>query len=131
VVYLDQQIEAREPPPYITFSRMAGRIKTTTTTAGFINKYLFVYNNRNLLFLWSGKMRIRKEELYLLVDLVNEKDTKLVYDLNSVVIEKNKEKDIIVEADNSPLTEKEKKILKQAEMDTEYEDPIDWDDFHH
>lgn len=75
-------------------------------------------------------MSIRKEDLHLLVDLVNEKDTKLVYDLIRVVIEKNKEKDIIVEADNSPLTEKEKKILKQAEVDIENDDLIDWDDFH-
>jgi len=75
-------------------------------------------------------MSIRKEDLHLLVDLVNEKDTKLVYDLISVVIDKNKEKDIIVEADNSPLTEKEKKVLDQAEIDIENEDLIDWDDFH-
>lgn len=75
-------------------------------------------------------MSIRKEDLHLLVDLVNEKDTKLVYDLIRVVIEKNNEKDIIVEADNLPLTEKEKKILKQAEIDIENEDLIDWDDFH-
>ncbi|SEM71607.1 hypothetical protein SAMN05192533_10568 [Mesobacillus persicus] len=75
-------------------------------------------------------MNIRKEDLHLLIDLVNEKDTKLVYDLIRGVIEKNNEKDIIVEADNSPLTEKEKKLLKQAEIDIENEDLIDWDDSH-
>ncbi|MDF0728771.1 hypothetical protein PY093_19310 [Cytobacillus sp. S13-E01] len=75
-------------------------------------------------------MSIRKEDLHLLIDLVNEKDTKLVYDLISFVIEKNNEKEIEVEADNSPLTEKEKKILKQAEIDIENDDLIDWDDIH-
>jgi hypothetical protein len=75
-------------------------------------------------------MSIRKEDLHILIDLVNEKDTKLVYDLIRVVIEKNNDKDIIVEADNSPLTEKEKKILKQAELDIANEDLIDWDDLH-
>lgn len=75
-------------------------------------------------------MSIRKEDLHLLVDLVNDKDTKLVYDLIKVVIEKNDDKDIVVEADNSPLTEKEKKILKQAEIDIENNDLIDWDDYH-
>lgn len=76
------------------------------------------------------KMSIRKEDLHLLIDLVNEKDTKLVYDLISFIIEKNNEKEIVVEADNSPLTEKEKKILKQAEIDIENDDLIDWDDIH-
>lgn len=75
-------------------------------------------------------MSIRKEDLHLLIDLVNEKDTKLVYDLISFIIEKNNEKEIVVEADNSPLTEKEKKILKQAEIDIENDDLIDWDDIH-
>ena len=62
-------------------------------------------------------MNIRKEDLHLLVDLVNDNDTKLVYDLIRAVIEKDHGKEIIVEADNSPLTEQEKKILKQAEID--------------
>ncbi|EKN66479.1 hypothetical protein BABA_15257 [Neobacillus bataviensis LMG 21833] len=75
-------------------------------------------------------MSIRKEDLHLLVDLVSEKDTKLVYDLIRVVIEKNNEKEIVVEADNSPLTEKEKKILKQAEVDIDNDDLLDWDDLH-
>lgn len=75
-------------------------------------------------------MSIHKEDLHLLVDLVNDMDTKLVYDLISVVIEKNNEKEIIVEADNSPLSEKEKKILKEAEIDIENDDLIDWDDIH-
>lgn len=75
-------------------------------------------------------MSIRKEDLHLLVDLVNDKDTKLVYDLISVIIEKDNEKEIIVEADNSPLTEKEKKILKEAELDIEKDDLVDWDDLH-
>ena len=73
-------------------------------------------------------MSIRKEDLHLLVDLVNDNDTKLVYDLIRVVIEKDHEKEIVVEADNSPLTEKEKKILKQAELDIENGDLLDWDD---
>lgn len=75
-------------------------------------------------------MSIHKEDLHLLLDLVNEKDTKLVYDLISVVIEKDNDKEIIVEADNSPLTEKEKKILKEAEIDIENDDLIDWEDLH-
>jgi hypothetical protein len=89
-----------------------------------------LYNKNKLIFSRGGKMRIHKEDLHLLVDLVNDKDTKLVYDLISVVIEKNNEKEIVVEADNSPLTEKEKKILKQAEIDIENDDLIDWDDLH-
>ena len=67
-------------------------------------------------------MSIRKEDLHLLVDLVNDNDTKLVYDLIRVVIEKDHGKEIIVEADNSPLTEQEKKILKQAEIDIKNDD---------
>ncbi|TYR74377.1 hypothetical protein FZC79_14930 [Rossellomorea vietnamensis] len=68
-------------------------------------------------------MSIQKEDLHLLIGLVNEKDTKLVYNLLRVVIEK----ETIVEADNAPLTEKEKKILKQAELDIENDDLIDWE----
>jgi hypothetical protein len=37
-----------------------------------------------------------------------------VYDLIRVVIEKDHEKDMTVEAGNSPLTDQEKKIIKQA-----------------
>ena len=73
-------------------------------------------------------MSIRKEDLHLLVDLVNDNDTKLVYDLIRVVIEKDHGKEIIVEADNSPVTEQEKKILKQAEIDIKNDDLVDWDD---
>jgi hypothetical protein len=75
-------------------------------------------------------MSIRKEDLHLLIDLVNDKDTKLVYDLIRVVIEKDTEKEIIVEADNSPLSEKEKKILKQAEIDIKNDNFINWDDLN-
>ncbi|MFJ5621615.1 hypothetical protein ACIQD3_02570 [Peribacillus loiseleuriae] len=88
-------------------------------------------------------MSIRKEDLHSLVDLVNEKDAKLVYDLIKVVIEKDAklvydlikvviekdhEKEIIVEADNSPLTKQEKKLLKQVKMDIKNDDLIDWED---
>ena len=73
-------------------------------------------------------MSIRKEDLHLLVDLVNDNDAKLVYDLIRVVIEKDQGKEIIVEADNSPVTEQEKKILKQAEIDIKNDDLVDWDD---
>ncbi|MGD7024653.1 hypothetical protein ACQCVK_18885 [Rossellomorea vietnamensis] len=66
----------------------------------------------------------------MLIDLVNEKDTKLVHNLLRVVIEKENEKETIVEADNAPLTEKEKKILKQAELDIENDDLIDWEDLN-
>ena len=41
-------------------------------------------------------MSIRKEDLHLLVDLVNDNDAKLVYDLIRVVIEKNHGKEIIL-----------------------------------
>lgn len=75
-------------------------------------------------------MSVRKEDLHLLVDLVNDNDTKLVYDLIKVVIEKDHEKEIIVEADNSPLTEQEKKILKKIELDIENDDLVDWDDLN-
>ena len=75
-------------------------------------------------------MSIRKEDLHILIDLVNDKDTELVYDLISVVIDKNKEKEIVVEADNSPLTDKDKDLLIQAEKDIENNDLIDWDDLH-
>ncbi|MGD6968748.1 hypothetical protein ACQCVP_20220 [Rossellomorea vietnamensis] len=61
---------------------------------------------------------------------MNEKDTKLVYNLLRVVIEKQNEKETIVEADNAPLTEKEKKILKQAEVDIENDHLIDWEDLN-
>jgi hypothetical protein len=46
----------------------------------------------------------------------------------SVVIEKDYEKVIIVEADHSPFTEKKKKILKQIEI--ENDDLVDLDDLH-
>lgn len=75
-------------------------------------------------------MSIRKEDLHILIDLVNDKDIELVYDLISVVIDKNKEKEIVVEADNSPLTDKDKELLIQAEKDIENNDLIDWDDLH-
>jgi hypothetical protein len=71
-------------------------------------------------------MSIRKEDLHQLIDLINEHDTKLVYDLIKVVIEK----DIIVEADNSPLTVHERGILKQAAIDIENDELVDWDDIH-
>ena len=45
-----------------------------------------------------------------------------------VVIEKDHGKEISVEADNSPVTEQEKKILKQAEMDIKNDDLVNWDD---
>lgn len=44
-------------------------------------------------------MSIRKDKLHKLVDLVSDKDTKLVYDLISVVIEKNDEKEVEIEND--------------------------------
>ncbi|MFB7303849.1 hypothetical protein [Heyndrickxia sporothermodurans] len=75
-------------------------------------------------------MSIRKEDLHILIDLVNDKDTKLVYDLIRVVIDKDNEKEVIVEADNSPLTEKEKKILKETENDIKNGELIEWDDLH-
>ncbi|GIN58081.1 hypothetical protein [Lederbergia ruris] len=75
-------------------------------------------------------MSIRKEDLHRLIDLVNDNDTKFVYDLIKVVIEKDSEKEIVVEADNTPLTRQEKEILKQANTDIENEDLIDWQDLH-
>lgn len=75
-------------------------------------------------------MSVRKEDLHDLVELVNDNDTKLVYDLIKVVIEKDQEKEIVVEADNSPLTEKEKKLLKKNELDIENDDLVDWGDLH-
>jgi hypothetical protein len=73
-------------------------------------------------------MSIRKEDIHLLVDLVNDSDAKLVYELIRVVIEKDHEKKMIVEADNSPLTENEKKLIKQIEIDIENDEIVDWDD---
>lgn len=75
-------------------------------------------------------MSIRKEDLHKLVELVNDNDTKLVYDLITVVIEKDQKEEIIVEADNSPLTKKEKEILKEAEIDIENDDLVNWNDLH-
>ena len=65
------------------------------------------------------KLSIRKEDIYQLVDMVSEGDTKLVYDLIKTVIENN----IVVEADNSPLTEQEKEIIA-----SENDELLDWDD---
>lgn len=75
-------------------------------------------------------MSIRKEDLHKLVELVNDNDTKLVYDLITVVIEKDQKEEIIVEADNSPLTKKEKEILKEAKIDIENDDLVNWNDLH-
>lgn len=75
-------------------------------------------------------MSVRKEDLHSLIGLVNDKDTKLVYNLIRFVIEKNNEEEIIVEADNSPLTEREKRILKKVKAEIESDDLVDWDDLH-
>lgn len=73
-------------------------------------------------------MSIRKEDIHRLVDLVSEHDAKLVYDLIRVIVEKDNE--VVVEADNSPLTENEKKILKQADIDIKNGDLVDWNDLN-
>ncbi|MDG5790149.1 hypothetical protein QA612_22170 [Evansella sp. AB-P1] len=75
-------------------------------------------------------MSVRKEELHKLVDQVKEKDAKLVYDLIKVVIDKDNEDNLVASADNSPLSESEKKVLKQAEIDIENDDLLDWEDIH-
>ena len=48
--------------------------------------------------------------------------------LSGLLLRKDHGKEIIVEADNSPVTEQEKKILKQAEIDIKNDDLVDWDD---
>jgi len=65
------------------------------------------------------KLSIRKEDIYQLVDLVSEKDTKLVYDLIKTVIDNN----FAVEANNSPLIEQEKEIITN-----ENDDLLNWED---
>ncbi len=72
-------------------------------------------------------MSIRKEDLYKLIELFDENDTKLAYDLIQGVIEKDNKEELIVEADNSPLTVNEKNILEQAEIDIKNNDLVDWD----
>lgn len=41
-----------------------------------------------------------------------------------------REEEILVEADNMPLTMQERDILKQASIDIENDELLDWDDIH-
>ena len=59
------------------------------TVHPLINECFIVYNKIKSISLRGGIMSICKEDLHLLVDLVNDNDTKLVYDLIRVVIEKD------------------------------------------
>ena len=40
------------------------------------------------------------------------------------------DEEIVIEADNSPLTSKEKEIIKQANKEIEAGDLVDWDDLN-
>lgn len=71
-------------------------------------------------------MSIRKEDLHQLVELVNEHEVKFVYDLIKGVLEK----DLIVETDNSPLTEQEINLIKENTSDINSDELIDWDDIN-
>ena len=73
----------RKNPPGISCSRTPG-----VSLPPHVFQYVIVYIKSKSIFSRGGKMSIRKEELHLLVDLVDDRDTKFVYDLISVVIEK-------------------------------------------
>lgn len=71
-------------------------------------------------------MGIHKEDLHMLVDLVDDKDTKLVFDLISAVIE-NSEREIVLEPYYTPSPEIEEKMYTPTNHNIDNDDLIDWE----
>ncbi|NMD69324.1 hypothetical protein HHO41_03420 [Bacillus sp. DNRA2] len=75
-------------------------------------------------------MIIPKEDIHFLVDGIREKDTHLVYQLISHIIQKGTLEEIGLDVDFYPLPEREKALLNQAKMKTEIDELIIWYDQH-
>ncbi|WP_071392993.1 hypothetical protein [Bacillus tuaregi] len=72
-------------------------------------------------------MDIQKEDLHLLVDLVDDKDTRLVYDLIRAVIDQN-DREMLEIYHTTPSPDLEEKIYRPANHDFNSDDLIDWED---
>jgi len=72
--------------------------------------------------------KVKKEDLHRLIDLIDENDNEPVYDLLQKVIDKkvNFADGLVVEYDDSPLTEEEKKKVEKAEKEIQEGEFIDW-----
>ncbi|WP_318503024.1 hypothetical protein [Bacillus sp. T3] len=71
-------------------------------------------------------MIIPREDIHFLVEQIREKDTHLVYQLISYIIQKGNFEDIGLDMDFSPLPEKEKSLLNCAKMNTEIDELVVW-----
>lgn len=70
-------------------------------------------------------LSIRKEDIYKLIDQMNEEETSLAYKiLKSIIKDKNKNFSELLEADNTPLDQDEKEALAKMVK----EDTVDWED---
>lgn len=74
--------------------------------------------------------KVKKEDLHRLIDLIDEKDNEPVYDLLQKVIDKkiNFADGLVVEYDDSPLTEEEKRKVEKAEKEIQEGEFIYWND---
>ncbi|WP_394238406.1 hypothetical protein [Niallia oryzisoli] len=72
-------------------------------------------------------MDIHREDLHLLVDLVEDKDTKLVYDLIRAVID-NSEREIVLEPYHTPSPVVNEGIYTPAHHTIDSDELIDWED---
>jgi hypothetical protein len=79
-------------------------------------------------------MSIRNEDIYHLIDQLDNDDRKIVFDLLQRLIHrpiKMTDEDgeqFIVEADNSPLTKEEIKALEQADREIDNGEVVDWEE---
>lgn len=73
---------------------------------------------------------IPKEDIHYLVEQIREKDTHLVYQLISYIIQKGNFEEIGLDIDFSPLPEREQTLLNRAKMNTEIDELIVWYDQH-
>ncbi|MGJ7922908.1 hypothetical protein [Neobacillus sp. LXY-4] len=75
-------------------------------------------------------MIIPKEDIHYLVEQIREKDTHLVYQLISYIIQKGNFEEIGLDIDFSPLPEREQTLLNRAKINTEIDELIGWYDQH-
>lgn len=75
-------------------------------------------------------MIIPKQDIHFLVEQIREKDTHLVYQLISYIIQKGNFEEIGLDMDFCPLPEKENSLLNVAKMNTEIDELVVWYDQH-
>lgn len=73
-------------------------------------------------------MIIPKEDIHYLVEQLREKDTHLVYQLVSHIIQKGNFEDMGLDIDIFQIPEKEKTLLNQAKANMEMDELVDWYD---